>query len=235
VIVALVVVVALVGMVILFVVVGLSALGKKSEMDVLAGSIARGELPGLAPFGDHLLPWISCDLVGTTSYVRPMGGALTGSLAATIPSCAGPSSLLALRAEITSRHGRGQIDVLAGGPRVGLALHQGMWFVTVDGAPLGAIEPSSGRIDDVQRVPIGQLQRASGHSQLHLRGALVATLARGAAIHDRPSTAPRPLLQMSAPPPPGDAAMWLLAVVGLELATALTPQHGGAGSSSGVP
>lgn len=233
-IIALVVVVVLFGGVILFAVVGLVALGAKSEMDTLAGAIARGDLPGLTPFSDHVLPWLSKDLVGHSSYVRPMGGALTGSLAATVPSCEGPATLLALRTELTPRRGQGRIDLLAGGPRIELQLHEGLWFVSANGRPLGTIDPSSGRLDDSNRRTVGWHQRVGGSSSVHLFGAHLATIDAGASLHEQRPAAPRPLLRLTTLLPNAEASMWLLAVLGLDLGLALTPTRGG-GAMMGVP
>jgi hypothetical protein len=237
VVIAALVVVGLFVLVIVFAVVVVGALGSKSEMDALGGAITRGDVPGLAPFGAGVFPWMSKDLAGHASYQRPMGGALTGNLAATILACPrpgeAPGALAALRAELTPREGRGHIDVLAGGVRVELRLHQGTWFVTGQGRPLGGIEPTSGRIQDPARGAVGWCERGPAGCRLHLGGVVVATIDGGATLDAHPGTQ-RPLVHLAAAVAEGDPALWLLAVIGLELALALTPVHG-RGSSSGVP
>ncbi len=145
----------------------------------------------------------------------------------------GTATLAAIRTELSPSQGQGRIEVLAGGVKVELALHQGQWLVTAQGRPLGSIEPASGRIDDPGRGLIGAYQRGPAESALQLRGVMLASIDRGATIDAHPAQL-RPLLRLPAPLQDGEASLWLLAVVGPDLGLAPTPVHG-RGSSSGVP
>lgn len=216
------VVVAILVLVVVVIVVRSSARGSTREMEDLAGRIARNELTTLPPFDAQLLPLLSKDPEGSSDYLRPTGGARTASLVAVIPACEGTDTLAAIHTEISPRHGLGRIVVVVGGQKIELTLKSRMWRVTIDGRPLGVINPASGRIEDLAGASVGRLQRIRGGSELHLGSTHVALIEAGATVQARRPPVRRPLLRLLAPLPV-DGANWILAAVGLNVGSALTP------------
>jgi hypothetical protein len=214
---------ALFGILVIFVaftvviVAAVKGLGGKKQMDALEQGIAAGAVPELAEWNPSLLEWLSKDVIGGAYYYRPMGGARTEKLACTIPAWQGPATLLALSAELTSRRGEGRIEILARGWQVSLVLHTGIWHVTVNGRPLGAIDPTSGRLDDPHRQPIGACLRGPAGTQLQLRGADVAWIAGDPTLHAQRLEPRRPLLRLAAPLGDVEPVMWVLAAIGFSL------------------
>jgi hypothetical protein len=218
--------------VVLFVVIAMAVKVANQEVSALENAIAAGYVSELAEWNPSLFSWLSKDAIGSSYYFRPMGGARTSKVAATVPACQGPATLLAFSAERTARRGQGKINVLVSGLRVDLVLQGGLWLVAANGQPLGLVDPSSGRIEDATRTPIGAYLRSSAAAELNLRGVSIAVIDSGAKLHRKRAAILRPLFRQVAPALNDDAPLWLLALVGLELGAALMP--GGGAPLTGV-
>jgi hypothetical protein len=215
----LLVLVCVVGFIVLFVVLGAQALGEKGEVERVGERVAAGDASGLAAWSPAILPWLSKDAIGNASASRAFAGPKTTRITVTVPACEGTAMLLALSAESTPRYAKGKIDVLAGGVRLQLVLHGGLWHVTVNGHPFGAIDPVGGHLHDAHRVAVGWYRSADG--LITLRGAEVARVDADASVHPHRPAHLRPLLRMAAPSLDADGATWVLAIASLALCLSL--------------
>ncbi len=204
------------GVAVVFVVVVVKLAAAEDRGDTVRQTVAAGDTSGLAEWSPELLPWLSKDSVGSSSYFRPMGGSLTSKVALTLFSVQG-AALVALSGEVTRRKGRGRIDLLVRGTRIVLQLDRGSWFVSANGSALGVIEPTSGRLDDAQGRPVGFCLHGGGGTRLQLRGVDIGWIAAGAAIHEDRVANPRPLLRLAAPLTETEPVLWLLAAIAFTL------------------
>jgi hypothetical protein len=161
------------------------------------------------------------------AYRSSKDGTRTSKLALTVPAYEEPGTLLALTAESTPDQERARIDILACGPRMSLALRGGIWDVQVDRQPFGTIDPATGSLDDAERGNVGFYRRTSQGVHVRVQGMDVAWIDSDAKLHSRRPESLRPLLRLASPSPDPDAALWALAIVAVELTSALMVIHRG--------
>ncbi|MCA9596833.1 MAG: hypothetical protein KC776_26135 [Myxococcales bacterium] len=209
-----------------FIVIAAKFWAAESRGDDLRHAVSAGDACSLEAWSPEMLPWLSKDAVGSSSYYRPMGGALTSKLALTLFSAQG-AALVAIIGEVTRRKGRGRIDVLVRGTSMVLQLEGARWIVFVNGGPLGAIEPTSGRLDDVRGMPVGFCRPSAGGAQVELRGVNVGWIEAGAELHEARVANPRPLLRLAAPVTEPEPVLWLLAAIAFTLVNQLMVSSSG--------
>jgi hypothetical protein len=222
---------ALVGLGVLIVVV-IAVLRSAQSTSDIDRVVVTGDTSGLSEWNPGLFAWLSKDIVGHSYYYRPMGGARTSKLAATIVACQGPATLLAMSAEVSSR-GAGSIEIVGRGVRVSLLRHGNAWHVALERQPFGVVGSGDGRLVDVYGNLAGWYRSGAGGAQVELGGTALALIEGDATLSESRQAICRPLLRLAAPIADPISATWLLALVGLELTTSLMIRGGG--GFGGVP
>lgn len=215
-----------------FAFVGVAVSKAKGETEAIERMVAMGDASSLAPWDPTLLGWMSKDVIGSSFYYRPMGGARTSKVAMIVPAWQGPANIVAIRREAVSRGGHDKIDLLAGGLRLALGRYGHVWRIYADGYPFGSIDPHGGGLFDPNNAPAGHHRRVGGAVYLQVRGAEVAQIDTDATLHDARPASLRPLVRLASATPSREAAVWLLALCAVELGTHLMM---GGSASMGVP
>lgn len=208
--------------------VGWTLLAANREVSHGAALVQSGQVPDLLPSSPSLVPLLSADWVGASTYSR--GFVNDDQASGRLQAFDRPGTVLAFSAVARDRFRSGRIDAVGPG-RFVLDVSQGFARVTRDGVALGAVHLESGAVTDAAGQRLGRLVRDAralaaeglddGRSgprvALVLGGAPTALLDASSASHQTRPVVLRPLVVRFQPGAP-DAEAWTLVACLLEVA-----------------